>query len=527
MLGHVNPRRVAVLLGAGASADAGIPLTSELAEKVVGAANAEAGVAQPWVRALNFVYGAMVGYQAEAGGNPLGAVNIERLISAVRLLQARDTHEAAPFVAAWKDGAFAFGSTPYDALIDRRVTAAISNSHLRVGNHALIEAISAVARRAVHPDSAPIFRQVERHVLQGIRTALCAPSRVDYLEPLLQLAREQDGGLDVVTLNYDLLVETLAADADDVSVDTGIARWRPGQRLTFDPAPGKVNLLKLHGSLSWANDHSESSEWSVNAPVIREVPDGVQSDGSGSSSREQKLPWIVVGDREKLSTDGPTLALLRAAEDVLDRASHLVIVGYSFGDRHINSMIRDWMLASESRTMTVLDLYWPDRKGVPDARSEFLEQYLERVGGRQQKRTPRILPLRGTARDRLAAALSAVPEPDPEPYVDVQMTGRWPDIILKLTNLGPELEMVTVNGALPGARRSGNLSIYTSAEERTADTQPKALASGARLSGLVPGEPRYVYPWFPRGEREVMFNIGGHSLTGDRLWTFSFQVEGA
>lgn len=527
MLGHVDPGRVAVLLGAGASVDAGIPLTSQLAQMIVQAANAESGAAESWVRALNFVYGSMVGYQAETGGNPLGAVNIERLVSAVRLLQARNTHEAAPFVATWKDGAFAFGSTPYDALLDQQVSTAVNGSFGRFGNHGLVEAISAVARRAVHPDASPVFRQVERHVLQGIRKALSAPSRVDYLEPLLHLAREQEGGLDIISLNYDLLIETLVSNTEDVSVDTGIARWQPGHRLLFESAPGKINLLKLHGSLNWVNDESGNTAWGVRAPVVREVDPNADQASADLSPREQQLPWIVVGDREKLSTDGPTLALLRAAEDALERAAHLVIVGYSFGDRHINSMIRDWMLASEDRTMTVLDVSWPDQHRDPDARSDLLAEYLEHVAGRQETRLPRILPLRGAAGQRLEEALSTVPQPDPDPYIEAQLKGEWPDLILELSNRGPKLDTVSVNGQLTKQPTSGNISIYSSAKERESDTQPKWTATGARFESFSEGQQHCLFPWIPDGADEVTFNVDGRSLTGDRFWSFTLPVRRA
>ncbi|MFP3821562.1 hypothetical protein SB658_22970, partial [Bacillus sp. SIMBA_008] len=69
-------------------------------------------------------------------------------------------------------------------------------------------------------------------------------------------------------------------------------------------------------------------------------------------------PWIVVGDREKLATDGPTLELLHAAEEAIERADHLVIVGYRFADAHVNHVIRNWMLRSETRTVGVIEPTW-------------------------------------------------------------------------------------------------------------------------------------------------------------------------
>lgn len=89
-------RRTIVLLGAGASRDAGLPLTSQLAEMLVARFNRQSP-RLPFVQALNFVYSAMIGHQGEDGSDPLRAVNIETLISAVRLLQQRESHEVAPF----------------------------------------------------------------------------------------------------------------------------------------------------------------------------------------------------------------------------------------------------------------------------------------------------------------------------------------------------------------------------------------------------------------------------------------------
>ena len=61
-----------MLLGAGASADASLPLT-HLAEKLVRRSNETDtpvfGLRSNWVSALNFVYGSMVGPQAEDGNS--------------------------------------------------------------------------------------------------------------------------------------------------------------------------------------------------------------------------------------------------------------------------------------------------------------------------------------------------------------------------------------------------------------------------------------------------------------------------
>lgn len=121
--------RVIVLLGAGASVDAGLPLTSQLAARLVDAANSGRSrrPPTPMVQALNFTYGALVGHHAESGRNPLEAVNIERLNLALLLLQ----HSGC----------------------DRDVRQVIEN----------------VVRDVTSPGSPEVFKQVEDWLLAGIK----------------------------------------------------------------------------------------------------------------------------------------------------------------------------------------------------------------------------------------------------------------------------------------------------------------------------------------------------------------------
>lgn len=86
-------------------------LASELSAHLVRQLNEKSmqtdGLA-PWLRALNFTYGAMLSHSSGEGHSPLEGVDIERLVSALRLLQQRQNHEAAPFVSLWKEGVRGF-----------------------------------------------------------------------------------------------------------------------------------------------------------------------------------------------------------------------------------------------------------------------------------------------------------------------------------------------------------------------------------------------------------------------------------
>lgn len=385
----MRPRRTALLLGAGASRDAGLPLTFQLAEAIVREANSKpprGRMATPgrdaWVAALNFVYGSMMGHQSEEGGNPLEAVNIERLISALRLLQEVESHEAAPFVLSWKPsvhnlGSSNFQSSDFGRAGDRLVQALSTASQGRrafAGRdvESAVATISMAALSASRGDKR-VFKQAEDAILQGLVRILSDISSVDYMKPVASLALEQDGGLDVLTLNYDLTVETLARESG-VALVTGIEDWQPGTPLSLPVENRRVNLLKMHGSLNWEHEGADSPTAPVRITVRTE--DDAAGEENEFRSRRQSKPWIVVGDREKLATDGPTLYLYAAAQEILARTDNLVVVGYGFADTHVNNLIRDWMLGDDKRTITLLDpSISPDIAGANDFRAALIASY--------------------------------------------------------------------------------------------------------------------------------------------------------
>lgn len=468
-----TPERVVVLLGAGASRDADLPLTSELAAEVIARANAEPNQHRgDWRRALNFVYGAMLGHQSEDGSNPLRAVNIEKLISALRLLQERETHEVAPFVASWKTGADGVGSRDLDTLDGGDVARAIGKL-LKDGeffaSSDLATSIGRLARSAINGGSGLSFREAERHVLEYLSAILGDIPSVAYLDPLIEAATSQPGGLDVITLNYDMTVETAAKNAGGVVVDRGIERWKPGVRLAFHPADRRLNLMKLHGSLDWQLEETSSGSI-IDPPTIR-LTDGVPADH----------PWIVVGDREKLSKDGPILALMRCAEEALTRATHLIVIGYSFADQHVNALIRDWLLGDDARTIAVVDpTLTPDWRADNNRFRAALVGRYAMWGGSQggvrrrdepQDGTPRLLCVPTSASEALPTLLDRRPASYPEAFATLAVERRGQQAIVAMTLLGADLaagyftfvDAVTTSplqGFVPGSQWSDKPALY-------------------------------------------------------------------
>lgn len=399
-------RKTCLLLGAGASKDAGLPLTVQLAEMIIRKANnpgREYDASPPWVRALNFAYGSMVGYQSEEGSDPLRAVNIESLISALRLLQSAKDHEVAPFVSSWKPGALGIRSAISEERMGRRLIKALKGARGQElesprDEIAAAKAIAEIARSAIGGagNAGYLFATAEARILDYLLEILGAIKTVDYLEPISTLCENQSGGVDVITLNYDLTIEDLAKRTG-TRIRRGVGEWRPGRTIEFPEEDGLINLYKVHGSLDWVQEQTSS---------LIEPPSIMTRIGlSASDGNPRGRPWIVIGEREKLSTDGPMLALMHAAEVALERATHLVVIGYSFSDNHINSLVRNWMAGDPSRTIGVVDPAW----GMPRP-GTFSGDLLQYYGYKQsEERATRVFPAVGGARAKLADAISVVP----------------------------------------------------------------------------------------------------------------------
>lgn len=531
--------RSMVLLGAGASADAGLLLTSGLAGAIIDKANEDdvsgQGNKPDWVRALNAVYAGMVGYQGSRGGNPRSAVNIETLISAVRLLRNRDEHEVAPFVATWAPALSTFGSTSLPNSEGKSILNAVSKAMLgsdAFADQDITNAVANIATAAVRPDLVQPFEDAEHFVIESLVELLSDHRDVGYLKPLIDLSQSQAGGLDIITLNYDLTVEAAAAE-NGVPVNRGVDSWTPGKEMAFPAVDGTINLLKLHGSLDWQMrrllDEGEPLLSPSKILIGSSDPDGMKS-----SARRQSRPWIVVGDREKLATDGPTLALNFAARSALSNTDRLVIVGYSFRDAHINAMIRDWMAADSRRTMTLLDRTWPrgprPRNGV-EFRDALVFGYAH-AGQRwsEDLRIPRVLLVEGTAASHLSQALSEVPAQLADPLASVHVQQIDGGIRLDVTWHGPDMSESDVQAKSPGA--AGSFTVHPIGHPLSQTLEEVKDAEPHGWSGWVPSTS--VGEWL-RDEMKtfyataelkgpVQLSVSGDSLAGPLRWHSELDV---
>lgn len=508
--------RTAVLLGAGASRDAGLPLTEHLARQLVESFEEELATRDGFrgdgqrkvVQALRLVYGAIVAHGTDQGESPLTAVNVERLVSAIRLLRDRRTHEAAPFVAAWRPSIEQIDDHPLP----------IEDSELQQDfgldrNHqqevrGLAAHIAAIAEAVRMPGNGAVFRDLEDQILRRICVLLASPDNVDYLKPLIELAQNQIGGLDVITLNYDKTVE-LAAEQFGARLDLGLDRWEPGSQLAFESRDGTLNLIKPHGSIDWVRVTSSSQVPLSDHPLRQHEYRAATKPSSRRHRGTTDKPLIVIGDREKLDTDGPTLQLMRAFEDALNKAGHLVVVGYSFGDRHVDTVIRNWLTGGKERTVTILDPSWPmPKQMVIDPSTELsLRDALRFISRQSLRLTPgRVRVVRRKAAVGLTEALRERPLRQMAEVLTVALRqGDRPSLLV--TNYGYDLTNVQVEPYLalrqPSLQMAASFRLQPEAQHDANDLLVATLAHGESVE--------VFFDWVPTASDPMKVRVSGTS----------------
>ena len=307
----------------------------------------------------------MIAHDTGRGRKAFDGIDVERLFAAIRMLADRESLEIAPFVATWNANLDTLGESrrlpPFwasefmKAIRDERARSQLERS--------FSEGVRALEGRK---DLRSTFARLQDEMIAALASILTVdPSRVDYLAPVLADVEEQ---LQVASLNYDLSVEHLAERAD-TTFDTGIEGWRGGYQWRWKSGV-KLRLLKLHGSLNWyfGNDDHPGK---LTSDVIR-----LATDMSGDErKRYQNRLALVFGQGAKLRSDGPFLAMLLEFDKFLERTDHLVVVGYSFRDDHINAAVRRWFNKRQSPRVTIINPDLDDWRRSPDAPPFFHELY--------------------------------------------------------------------------------------------------------------------------------------------------------
>jgi hypothetical protein len=295
-------------------------------------------------RALDVALGAMIAHDTAHGASAFAGVDVERLFSAIQMLAQRETLEVAPFVAAWNASLEEVGrarglSSGFKRQFAKELLEGVGDSGFE---RIFREGVDTFTGRG----SQNIFQRLEVEMVAALRSAVHVDEiRVDYLKPIFDISWPTR----IATLNYDRSIEILARRSG-LSLTTGIENWSGG----FDwnwADDADVRLLKLHGSIDWwFEDGPSTQERRLREPKVV-VDDASEGSGRPWNSR----PAVVFGQRGKLRSDGPFLAILNGFQNMLNETRRLVIVGYSFRDEHINALVRRWLNEFDESEIVIID----------------------------------------------------------------------------------------------------------------------------------------------------------------------------
>jgi hypothetical protein len=310
--------RELILLGAGASVEAGMP-TAAQAPNVIreilknngsDAFRFEGGHGS--IKTLDYVTSRLNVYNRSP--------DIEEIFRCIDALHHRNESSLLPFIGSWDpdiDSIDGDVERPkyrtgwlYDPVANPSYGGFI---HLK---SCLIRVLDALTWLWRHPDNNP-------------------PHSLDYLRPLVRHAAEHKTWL--VTLNYDPFVER-AAQRNSLSACLGIETLQESRRLDWDTK--SFNLIKLHGSFDWYTDikgfHYEDD--------FGRLP---------PSRPNSHDPMILYGEHAKFNHYGPFPDLFVAFKQALTEVERVTVIGFSFRDEHITECLYQWLQIDPGRTIRI------------------------------------------------------------------------------------------------------------------------------------------------------------------------------
>ena len=197
--------------------------------------------------------------------------------------------------------------------------------------------------------------------------------------PLLRWLRNQHfDRIDVVTTNYDLVIESAIEKVGSFPIELG---HRQGVLPTIDISAWRRSgssggmLTKLHGSVDWRRGTGNTDK----DPIVRR--------GLPEFDGDHNQRVIIYPGYKGVPSHEPFQTFHRYFSQRVSEATHLLFIGFAFRDKYINDLLRSSALPS--RKLAIVD---PTRE-LPDI--PFLEGALHLQQGFGIARSDTLLALGG------------------------------------------------------------------------------------------------------------------------------------
>lgn len=336
--------RPVLLLGAGASIDAGLPNAYDLTRRVYDRLPEHATEER---KLYGYVVAKLLTRQSRLGHSPFESLNVEEVYDALKRFLSRDDDVLAEFVYSWDTltsppSKVRFDSRRFTDLLGKafELKQGLNRVSVAADRYKLQGAADQIAR-AFNPSQPQ--RDLEDSLQPYLRTLVeCLQSngeRHSYMETLAKFCTENVSA--VATLNYDTLLEE-ACENNRISYDYGLGTWNSRKYIKFQGAD--VKLVKLHGSINW---FEQGDDIVVNPEKTAYLKRGL----------------IFGGQGDKLVPHGPYLQLRHEFQRMLRSTNVVGIIGYSFRDIHLNAIIRSWVSSRIKAKLIVLDPGNPTLRG--------------------------------------------------------------------------------------------------------------------------------------------------------------------
>jgi hypothetical protein len=291
---------VLVLLGAGASVDAGIPHSAEMVRRI------EAALENEWKEfknLYNYVRSAIFYADGIRGTHPNDAAyNIERLVVCLDELARREEHPLYPFVGAWNPRLLQVAGQDFQSVSTFRTA---------------------------------ILDKLRREWIE-----LQNFDKARYFNGLLKFQKEFNYPLHVFTLNYDLCVEKTYAAQYHHYPERGFDKdrsWSHELMEGSDPGERSLYLYKLHGSIDWTRSSDSKLTFSDSTSTIK-----------------TEDSQIIFGLTYKLQYVDPFLFLVYQLRRRSLEAKLLLVIGYGFADEHINGILAQALRRAPDKRLLVV-----------------------------------------------------------------------------------------------------------------------------------------------------------------------------
>lgn len=275
---NIKQDEIIIILGAGASADAGIPVTSKMVQDVEKFIDNNKDKEWSQFKNLYYLVKSSVEYSYGIQGKYVN-FNIETLLNILYELEKKEMHPLYPFIGSWSVRFNEIIKDNFNLIIDFK-------------NKIILQ-----LKNWIQPDDLKLSV---------------------YYKKLSEFQKQMQFPLKIFTLNYDLLIEK---NLSDLTIERGFDEnkiWNY-KRFSERPEESEIYLYKLHGSLDWERD--------TDTQIVKFV-DNIP-----------KIPDLIFGTQYKMQYIDPYLFLFSEFRHYSLKAKLIICIGYSFSDEHINAIL--------------------------------------------------------------------------------------------------------------------------------------------------------------------------------------------